>query len=269
MYMTKGWKALNASRGSEEMAKKGSKGKGKAKQATSSKKKVAGCSAGNVGESSTNLNSDASMGLGTKQNPIVFDEDGVWVNLNPTRVEEEVDPEHLRIYEEMLKRWMENPPMENVDWSETSSDYETEPSEEEFDPKELPECDALELITSAIVDNSRRPRPPALTSPVIRGVMAQLDQIDTEQSPMQRLKKCRELWQLLGQIEGVPNYIGDLHEELYTLALLDAPDTSWQPDPVVPASPTSGSSTEGELWLDERDDYPPSSPDQEPSWSDD
>ncbi|KAI4379045.1 hypothetical protein MLD38_016447 [Melastoma candidum] len=92
--------------------------------------------------------------------------------------------------------------------------------------------DALELITSAIVDNSRRPRPPALTSPVIRRLMARLNQIDIKQSPLQRLKECRELRQLLGQLEGVPNYIGDLHEELYTLALLDAPDTSWQPNPV-------------------------------------
>ncbi|KAI4303444.1 hypothetical protein MLD38_039076 [Melastoma candidum] len=730
----KGRGALNAQRESEKMAKRGSRGKGKAKQATTSKKKAAGRNAGNVGESSTNLNPGTSMGLGTEQNPIVFDEDGVWVNPNPSGGEEEVDPEHLRIYEELLKQWMRNPPKESADWSEAPSDYETEPSEDEFDPEEfarlrekqkgkqprvdedttdeettedggskpsadanskvtdsdaicslfrdgtyiahkeaglllgvvdrigervklewtesyasvwirrvgnwicyakpgwqdegtsssstevpssvalvrssdsigkrvrewayveweegkkkrrlerrrtrwrfkqmrdvgvqteglgavvqtkekdgremnyvdvlvegslgsvrgsgneqqldeeaiewslgawycgggepidlallqrlgrdkqekeaarisleqnrqqknmrrqmnyadmaqtfladlskeenqiakllacralrlivgrmegpiqeinevltdltlfaryngnceefvrkgqgwweknewdrhnaaamerfktqvereaklnrlservdilllridssrkglsvqekaeLGKCfkmwkvaanlkiqelhfqiqgwqrklakmealasermrpsyvntdlrfvlqgsqgqadstnqeedigtttqdagpltfgDALELITSAIVDNSRRPRPPALTLPVIRRLMARLNQIDVEQSPMQRLKECRELRQLLGQLQGVPNYIGDLHEELYTLALLDAPDASWQPDPVVPASPTSGSSTEGELWLDERDDYPPSSPDQEPSWSD-
>ncbi|KAI4379047.1 hypothetical protein MLD38_016449 [Melastoma candidum] len=447
-----------------EMGKRGGKGKGEEKRGTATRKKMGKRNEDNVGASSTIPNTDDAWEQGAEQNPRVVEEVPVWINPNPQDVEEEIDPERLRTYEELLKRWMESTPRENADWSE-SSDDESEPSVEEIGPEEFdrmrakgkgkqpirdedatdeeptegsggkrpgqpesevkdPICslyrdgtyiahkeaglligvvdrigervklewtqsyasvwirrvgnwicypkpgtqdedvnvvddeapvsmvlarptatlgkhvaanlkiqelhyqsegwkrklakmdelatekmrmsyvntdlrfvlqadqdqtenvnhevdpgqgglnsgpltfqDAMELITSAIVNNSSRPRTPALTPVVIRRVMARLDQIDQMQSPMRRLKACGELRKSLRELEGVPDYIGDLHEELYTLALLDVPDPAWQQDPVIATSPSSAS-TEGELWLDERDDYPPTSPDQNPSWSD-
>ncbi|KAI4311769.1 hypothetical protein MLD38_036639 [Melastoma candidum] len=138
----------------------------------------------------------------------------------------------------------------------------------DLEPAPLSFQEALELITSAIID-SRRPRPPALTSTMVRKTMAKLDQMELELTPLQRLKECRELRQMLNGLDGVPAHIGDLHEELYTLALMEVPDGNWLPDPVVPAPTSSGtSSVDTDLWLDERDAYSPPSPTEDPSWSD-
>ncbi|KAI4325899.1 hypothetical protein MLD38_031263 [Melastoma candidum] len=127
---------------------------------------------------------------------------------------------------------------------------------EEVDPTKVEPAplsfkEALEPTTSAIID-SRRPRPPALTSSMVRKTMVRLELIEQEVSPMLRLKQCRELRQMLNGLDGVPAHIGDLHEELYTLALMEVPDGNWLPDPVIPASPSSGtSSADADLWLDE------------------
>ncbi|KAI4379048.1 hypothetical protein MLD38_016450 [Melastoma candidum] len=126
--------------------------------------------------------------------------------------------------------------------------------------------EAIELTTSAIID-SRRQRPPALTSSMVRKVMVRLELIDQEESPILRLKECRELRQILHGLEGVPAYIGDLHEELYTLALMEVPDGNWQADPVIPASPSSdNSSTDQDPWLDECDPCYPSTPEEDGSY---
>ncbi|KAI4326766.1 hypothetical protein MLD38_032046 [Melastoma candidum] len=133
------------------------------------------------------------------------------------------------------------------------------------EPAPLSFKEAIELITSALID-SRRPRPPALTSSMIRNAMVRLELIDREESPMLRLRECRELRQMLNGLDGVPAYVGDLHEELYVLALMEAPDADHLPDPVIPASPSSGnSSLESDPWLDERDSYFPSTPEDDGS----
>ncbi|KAI4324402.1 hypothetical protein MLD38_029897 [Melastoma candidum] len=125
--------------------------------------------------------------------------------------------------------------------------------------------EAIELTTSAIID-SRRPRPPALTYSMVRKVMVRLELIDQEESPLLRLKECRELRQTLHGLDGVPAFIGDLHEELYALALMEVPDGNWMADPVIPASPSSGkSSADQDPWLDERDPCYPSTPEDDGS----
>ncbi|KAI4371573.1 hypothetical protein MLD38_019790 [Melastoma candidum] len=90
-----------------------------------------------------------------------------------------------------------------------------QPSQEVPNVAPLSFPEAINLLTTAVADPMKTPS--ALDLKTTRKIMAQLSTIEDEPSPSTRRQRCRELRDYLNALVGVPDYLGNLHEELLFL----------------------------------------------------